>query len=348
MTSAPLTVLPSTIVSRGVGCVWRAMLAGFFLLTPARGEKAVSYAFEIAASDAEAALKQFSAQSGQQVLVPTELVNAIRTRAVHGEFTAQAALDRLFASTPVVAVADPTSGAFAIVRRSPPARQVPVLNAAAVIVVGLATDEVQAQRFRRAAEVARDGLAARGIPPAAIILLPSDPATQLRRDAILAAARGVKSSVDETWLVLFGNAAAGRDREPVFQVSGPRLSAQDLATAVGALPGRKFVVLALARSGGFLPSLLPVPNVEAVAATAEAGEVNEPRFAQMWPDALAANSDASFRDLAIEAANRVERFYRNRRLGQGEHAELLDRAAGRIVAVSSPEAPTAAAGTPLP
>ena len=348
MILTPPTVWPSTAAFPGGGGAWLTLLAGLFLFAPARGEEAARHAFEIAAGDAEAALRQFSAQAERQVLVPTELVNGLRTREVRGEFTAQAALDRLLAGTPLVAVADPTSGVFAIVRRPATAQRIPVLNAAAVIVVGLAADEAQAQRFRRAAQAARDGLTARGVPAAAITLLMSDGTTPLRREAILETLRGQKTTVDETWLILLGNAAVDRNGRPMFQVSGPRISAEDLAVAVGTLPGRKFVVLALARSGGFLPPLLAVANVEAVAATAATGEVDEPRFGQMWSDTLVANPDMSFRDLAYGAANRVAVFYRNHRLGQGEHAQLIDRAAGRIVAVSPPDAPGVATGPRSP
>jgi outer membrane receptor protein involved in Fe transport len=75
--------------------------------------------FNIAAGAAEVALKQFSTQSGRPVIVPTSLIEGVRTRTVTGEFTAQAALDRMLASTGLVAQLDETSGAFAIVRGTP-------------------------------------------------------------------------------------------------------------------------------------------------------------------------------------------------------------------------------------
>jgi hypothetical protein len=84
--------------------------------------------FDIAAGAAEAALKQFSAQSGCQVLTPTRLVQGIRTHAVKGTYTAEAALDRLLAHTGLVARIDHASGAFAIVRMprpNPPAPKGP-------------------------------------------------------------------------------------------------------------------------------------------------------------------------------------------------------------------------------
>lgn len=185
--------------------------------------------------------------------------------------------------------------------------------------------------MRQQAETARAGFIARGFSPHAVTLLPATPAELLRRDTVLSAFRAVQPSVDETWLLLLGHVAMGRDSKPSFQLSGPRLSAGDLATAVGSLPGRTFIVLGTASSGGFLTELLALPNVEAVAATAGTGEINEPRFAQMWADALVAAPAASFRELAVEAAGRVQAFYQERRLGQGEHAQLINRASGKII-----------------
>lgn len=313
--------------------------AGLSLLAAMRAEDAKPRPFDIAASDAEKALKEFSVQSGQQVLVPSELVAGVRTPGVHGEFTPRVALDRMFAGTRLVAVPDEAGGAFAIVRRTAKPSSRPPLNAAAIIVVGLAADDAQEQRLRRDAEAARDGLVARGIPDEAIVLVGATGGAAVRRDAILAAMRAVKPKLDETWLILLGNAAPGRDGVPTFQVSGPRLSVDDVATAVGALPGNKFVVLSMARSGAFLPALLPLRDVEAVAATADAGEINEPRFTQMWIRALAERPEASFRELAAAATGRVGKFYREHALGQSEHAQFIDRAAGLIAAVPEPEEP---------
>jgi hypothetical protein len=335
----PLTVRRRSALHHRFRGLALAVAAGLSLLAPLRAEDAVSRSFDIAASNAEIALKQFSAQSGQQVLVPSELVAGVRTQAVRGEFTPRVALDRMLAGTRLVAVADETGWAFAIVRRTAKPSNRPPLNAAAIIVVGLAADDAQEQRLRRDAEAARDGLVARGIPDDAIALVGTSGGTAVRRDAIFAAMRAVKPKLDETWLILLGNAAPGRDGAPTFQVSGPRLSAEELAGAVGALPGRKFVVLSMARSGAFLPALLPLANVEAVAATAETGEINEPRFTQMWIEALSEHPDASFRDLAAGATARVEKFYRENALGQSEHAQFIDRAAGQIVAVPEPEVP---------
>jgi hypothetical protein len=283
--------------------------------------------FDLPSGDAESALRTFSVQSGRAVIAPSELLDHVRTAEVRGEFSAQAALDQMLAGTALVAIADEASGAFAITRRSTKsARRVPVLNAAAVIVTGLAADDAQSQRYRRDAEAVRAALAERGIPGSAITTLSSP-----NRETILAALRGVNPSVDETWVVFLGQAAAGRNGALMYQVTGPRLSATDLGAAIRGLPGQKFVVFGMAKSGAFLAPLLTDPKVEAVSATAESGEINEPRFAAMWSAALAAKPDASFRELALDATGRVESFYRAKGLGQGEHARLIDGASRAIL-----------------
>jgi Transglutaminase-like superfamily/Domain of Unknown Function with PDB structure (DUF3857) len=203
----------------------------------------------------------------------------------------------------------------------------------AIIVVGLAAGETQSGRLQSHAKTLREGFLARGLTPSAITVLGTS-GERLRRDSVLAAltplAPSAGPAADETWIVLLGTSAT-RGGEPSFQISGPRLTATDLTAAVKALPGRTFVVVATPASGGFLPPLLALPNVEAVAATADSGEINEPRFADAWAESLIATPKASFAELADSAAKRVETFYQSSSLAQGEHARLIDRTAGRII-----------------
>jgi outer membrane receptor protein involved in Fe transport len=85
---------------------------------PASAASAAKVAFNLPAAAAERALKEFSAQSGLEVLFVTESVAGVRTAAVQGAFTPREALDRLLAGTPLVASQDPASGALRI-RRDP-------------------------------------------------------------------------------------------------------------------------------------------------------------------------------------------------------------------------------------
>ncbi|TSJ76731.1 DUF3857 domain-containing protein [Rariglobus hedericola] len=213
----------------------------------------------------------------------------------------------------------------------------------AVIVVGLAAGETQAERLQTHAKTLREGFIARGFTPSAVTVLGTS-GERLRRDAVLAALKpDAPSAADnETWIVLLGTSVA-RGGELSFQVSGPRLTAADLTTTVKALSGRTFVVIATPASGGFLPPLLALPNVEAVAATADSGEINETRFADAWAESLVATPKASFAELADSAAKRVETYYTSSSLAQGEHARLIDRTAGRII-----EAPFSKAAAPAP
>ncbi|HSI09981.1 MAG TPA: DUF3857 domain-containing protein, partial [Rariglobus sp.] len=214
----------------------------------------------------------------------------------------------------------------------------------AVIIVGLAAGETQAERLQSHAKTLREGLLARGLPASAITVLGTTSGERLRRETVLTALKPAAQSPadDETWIILLGTSAA-RGGEPSFQVSGPRLTATDLTTAVKALPGRTFIVIATPASGGFLPPLLALPNVEAVAATADSGEINETRFAEAWAESLVATPKAAFAELADSAAKRVETFYESSSLAQGEHARLIDRVAGRII-----EAPFSKTAAPAP
>jgi len=222
------------------------------------------------------------------------------------------------------------------------------------IVVGLAAGETQASRLEAHAKTLREGFIARGLAADCITTLGVS-GERIRREAILAALKptaGPASANNETWLVLLGSASA-RNGEPSFQISGPRLTATDLTAAVKALPGHKYVVVATTASGGFLPPLLSLPEVDAVAATADSGEINEPRFAEAWAESLVATPQATFAELAASAAKRVDTFYTSSSLAQGEHARLIDRAAGKIIeapftTATAPAAATAATKGPTP
>jgi hypothetical protein len=313
---------------------WRllaACLAGAAPGAQLGAEGEAKQAFDLPAGVAEATLLEFSVQSGRQVIFPTEVVRSVPTREVKGEFSAQDALDGMLRGTPLAATMDAKTEVFAIVRRLPDAAAKPRTGCHAIVVVGLTADDDQAARMHFEATNARDGLLARGVPAEAISVFGTDESPVARREALLDAIHGLKPPIDETWLVLLGQVAPSRDGEPAFQVSGPRLSAEDFAGAVGALPGKKYVVLAASGSGGFLPPLLAQPQVEAVAATAESGEINEPRFSQFWLERFRASPDTGFRQLSVAAAIQVEAFYRDHELAQGEHAKMIDRATGKIL-----------------
>ncbi len=216
----------------------------------------------------------------------------------------------------------------------------------AIIVVGLAADEEQAARFEKQADALNRAFQLRGVGPTAIQIVRAVPGGTVTRDAVLAAFHPFSPPSEETWIVLLGHAAVNRAGQPAFQVTGPRLTAIDFATAVGALPGKKFVVVGTTMGGGFLASLAAKPEIEAVAATNDTGEINEPRFAQNWADALAAKPEANFAALASDSTVRVQAFYQENGLAQGEHARLIDRDTKTIIDVPVPAKPSAPAPAP--
>lgn len=113
--------------------VTRLTLAWALLYVHAAPDAAASNPrFNIPAGAAESALKQFSAQSGRQVIAPTQLVQGVKTQPVKGELRDQAALDQMFAHTGLVARLDEASGAFAIVRADREAAPNPKTEAARV------------------------------------------------------------------------------------------------------------------------------------------------------------------------------------------------------------------------
>jgi len=301
---------------------------------PAGAERAI--AFRLTAQDLETAVKEFSAQSGCQVLVPSDLASGVRTRSVNGSMAPRAALERMLEGTPLSVAPGNNLETFALVARPTKAPKPATRKGAALIVVGLAADDAQARRLQNQAEAARNALAVRGVGKTAVQILSGTDGNAVRRDDIFSAVRAFPTTVDDSWLILLGTAASARDNRPAFQISGPRFSIDDLKQAVDALPGHKYVVLATSRSGGFLPVLLPLANVDAVSATADTGEVNEPRFLTFWSDAMTEAPDSSFRQLAAAASRRAGDFYRQKALGEMEHAFIIDRAENRIVPALAP------------
>ncbi|MFI5335634.1 MAG: TonB-dependent siderophore receptor [Opitutales bacterium] len=114
MLSLPLRVL------------WRALLPAVLILPLALRAAAESrQTYDLPAGEAPTTLRQFSEQSGREVLFAAEAVRGVHTNAVHGEYTPREALDLVLADTALVAVADPQSGALAVSRRENPAPEAP-------------------------------------------------------------------------------------------------------------------------------------------------------------------------------------------------------------------------------
>ncbi|HVU33814.1 MAG TPA: TonB-dependent receptor plug domain-containing protein [Opitutaceae bacterium] len=110
----------------------RILLAAAALLAGVCGARARTgealRVFHVPAGDAAITLQRFCDQSGVQLVIPIERVRGVRTHAVDGDFTAQAALDRMIAGTELHVVQDAASGALGVVRipRPMPSRIPPV------------------------------------------------------------------------------------------------------------------------------------------------------------------------------------------------------------------------------
>lgn len=94
------------------------LLAASALLAPAA--EPVQKTYDIPAGDAETTLKQFVEQSGAEVVFLVNKVHGVTTNALHGEYEARAALERMLANTELYVVQDEKTGAL-VVNRGPAA-----------------------------------------------------------------------------------------------------------------------------------------------------------------------------------------------------------------------------------
>ena len=81
--------------------------------------------FDVPAGAAEQALKTFSAQSGLEVLFPTETVAGVRTRAVRGDLPSSEALRQMLVDTGLTVVRDTQTGALSVAPAAPAAKPQP-------------------------------------------------------------------------------------------------------------------------------------------------------------------------------------------------------------------------------
>ena len=207
--------------------------------------------------------------------------------------------------------------------------QIPLhASSSALIVTGLSGSSQNTEEFERLAAETKRVLSERGIPTEQIGVLGG----KVTREAVLqklqAAATG--SADDEFWLVLYGHGGKSQGGEPAFQISGPRLTAKDLKSALDAIPARQFVFIGTGGSGAFLP---PLQNARrtVLSATKSDGEGDLPRFPAEWVRAFSENPKAAFPAVAARAAELTGEKYQKENLAQGEHARLADPVTGSIL-----------------
>ena len=207
---------------------------------------------------------------------------------------------------------------------------VPVARAAsrALIVVGLAGSSENEEDFTSLAAGTKKLLITRGFPADGVVVI-ADHAT---RDVILQALKpqAGDSAKDEFWLVLYGHSGTSMGGIPAFQVSGPRLTATDMKTALDAMPDTEFVMIGTSNSGAFLP-LLQSSRRMVVSATAGDAQTDQPRFPEKWVDAFTESPKAPFAWIAARASQLVDQEYQSDGLAQTESAQLSDPVSGNIL-----------------
>ena len=198
----------------------------------------------------------------------------------------------------------------------------------ALIVTGLAGSAENEEDFPLLAAETKKLLIARGISPDQVQVLD----TKVTRDMVLQDLKPepADTASDQFWLVLFGHSGVSQGGVPAFQVSGPRLTATDIKTALDAIPSTQFVMIGTNSSGGFLP-LLQNSRRTIVSATKEEGQDDQPRFPEKWVAALTENPAASFTWIAARASALVDEEYKNSGLAQTETARLADPVTGTIL-----------------
>lgn len=76
--------------------------------------------FRLPEGDASVTLRQFSRQSGEQIIYPIDLVRGVRTNPVNGEFAPRAALERMAEGTDLIVIQDESTGALTVGRSKRP------------------------------------------------------------------------------------------------------------------------------------------------------------------------------------------------------------------------------------
>jgi RNA polymerase sigma factor (sigma-70 family) len=197
---------------------------------------------------------------------------------------------------------------------------------AALIVVGLVASDAP-EPIEALAAKTKEALVARGFEENRVRVLSG----KVTRDQVLQKLHDfAQSGPREFWLVLLGQSGKAQGDVPAFQVSGPRLTATDLKSALDAVPGRQFVFIGTGSSGGFLPGLRDQRRT-VLAATHAEGEPDQPRFLPAWVKEFDASPKAAFAEIAARASADVSDEYKQGNMAQSEHAQLSNPASGEIL-----------------
>ena len=118
---SPRPLHMTTSISQFMRTALAAFVCALGLLLATGGFAAeAKKAFDIPAGEALTSLKQFAAQSGEQLLYSAEAVQGVSTRAVKGTLAPREALDQMVSGTKLTVVADRKNGALSLVRAPSP------------------------------------------------------------------------------------------------------------------------------------------------------------------------------------------------------------------------------------
>lgn len=206
-----------------------------------------------------------------------------------------------------------------------------------VTVAGLGGLPEYEKEFARLAKDLEGALAAGG-PDAHVATLTGPSSTKQSLRETLTKLAGLIKPEDNFSLFLIGHGTFDGDTYK-FNIPGPDVSAQELASLLNTIPARKQLVVDMSSSSGAAFAPLAARGRIVMTATKSGNEKNATVFARYWVEALrdpAADTDKNGTVSALEAftfANRkVKGYYEAEKLLASEHAMMTPVSDKTVVA----------------
>jgi iron complex outermembrane receptor protein len=108
---------PSPHPLRRIFRIGLVALFGLLAFIPLTAAEAAKKSFDLPAGPASETLKAFARQAGREIVFSADVVEAVTTNAVRGEFTPSQGIEAMLAGTGLTATQDSRSGAFAVGRQ---------------------------------------------------------------------------------------------------------------------------------------------------------------------------------------------------------------------------------------
>lgn len=207
-----------------------------------------------------------------------------------------------------------------------------------LVVSGLSGEPKYAAEFNRWSAALVDAARGRyGLRPDQVVWLAETPATDPKRIAAVSTRANVEKAIrdlaaragpaDRVMIVLIGHGGTGG--EPRLSLTGPDLTASDLAKFLGAFPTQAVAVVNSSSASGDFQQILAGRNRTVITATKSSMEGNEAVFGGFFVQAYAgdgADMDKDGRVSLLEAFDfaktEVERSYKADNRLQSEHPTL--------------------------